>query len=295
MKKWMAVLLKLIIAAIAIYFALRQVNWDELKNVKWGASVAWLIPAVILYNSSQFLSAYRLLQFYKLLDETINYLFNLRLYYTGMFYNLFLPGGIGGDVYKVLVLRKRGLPVLQLTKATLLDRVTGLMVLLTIMASLTNFISVSFPGKDILWILFLAVIPGFFIYWFVAHLYFKPFDKSIPMAALLSVLIQSCQVLSFFCLLLFLQAPPVELLSYAVLFFAGSVVAALPVSIGGIGTRELAMATGAVYLHLSKTIAVSASLLFFIITALSTLVGWLSVKHNFINKIKPGSIKSAQK
>ena len=295
MKKWMAVLLKLIIAAIAIYFALRQVNWDELKNVKWGASVAWLIPAIILYNSSQFLSAYRLLQFYKLLDETISYLFNLRLYYTGMFYNLFLPGGIGGDVYKVFILKKRRLSILQLTKATLLDRITGLIVLLTIMASLTNFISVSFPGKDILWILFLAIIPGFFIYWFIVHLYFKPFGKSIPIAALLAVLIQTCQLLAFFCLLLFLQASPAELLSYAVLFFVSSVVAALPVSIGGIGTRELAMATGAVYLHLSKTIAVSGSLLFFFITALSALVGWLSVKHSFLNRIQQESIKSVQK
>ena len=37
---------------------------------------------------------------------------------------------------------------------------------------------------------------------------------------------------------------------YGMIFFAGSVIAALPVSIGGIGTRELAMATGAGYLFL---------------------------------------------
>ncbi len=283
MKKWISALLKCVIAAIAVYFALRQVNWTELKNIRWSASVAWLLPAVLFFNSSQFLSAYRLLQFYKLLDTTISYLFNLRLYYTGMFYNLFLPGGIGGDVYKVFALKKKGLSFLQLTKATLLDRVTGLIVLLAIMAGLTNFISVSFPGKEILWILFLAVIPGFIIYWLIAHLYFKPFGKSIPKAALLSVLIQTCQLLAFFCLLLFLQIPPNELLSYAALFFAGSVVAAIPVSIGGIGTRELAMATGAVYVDLSKTVAVSGSLMFFFIIALSALVGWLSVKHNFLN------------
>lgn len=286
MKKWISVFLKCIIAAIAIYFALQQVNWEELKNIRWGVSVGWLIPAIILFNCSQFLSAYRLLQFYKLLDSTIGYLFNLRLYYTGMFYNLFLPGGIGGDVYKVFVLKKRNLSFLQLAKGTLLDRITGLIVLLAIMTGLTNFISASFRGKDILWILFFAIIPCFFIFWFIVNLSFKPFGKSIPGAALLSVLIQTCQVLAFFCILLFLQASPGELLSYAILFFAGSVVAALPVSIGGIGTRELAMATGAAYLHLSGTIAVSASLLFFFITALSALVGWLSVKHNLLNELK---------
>ena len=31
---------------------------------------------------------------------------NIKLYYVGMFYNLFLPGGIGGDGYKVWMLRR---------------------------------------------------------------------------------------------------------------------------------------------------------------------------------------------
>jgi len=278
MKKWMSALLKCIIAAVALYFAFRQVNWEEIKQIKWSISWGWLLPAVILFNASQFISAYRLLQFYKLLDPAIGYLFNLRLYYTGMFYNLFLPGGIGGDVYKVIVLKKRQLPLIQLTKATLIDRATGLFVLLAIMASLANFILLSFPGKDVIRILFLAVIPGLVIYWFIIRLYFAPFGKIIPKAVLLSIVIQTCQLLSFFCLLFFLQAPPEEWLSYAALFFASSVIAALPVSIGGIGTRELAMATGAAYLHLSNSIAVSASVLFFLITVISALVGWFSIR-----------------
>ncbi len=68
--------------------------------------------------------------------------YNLRLYYTGMFYNLFLPGGVGGDVYKVMVLKKRELSILSATKATLLDRVTGLLVLLSLMIISANFIVV---------------------------------------------------------------------------------------------------------------------------------------------------------
>ncbi len=73
MKKWMLTLLKGIIAAVAMYIAFRNINWEEIKNINWNASFGWLLPAAILFNLSQFISAYRLLQFYKLLDEGIAY------------------------------------------------------------------------------------------------------------------------------------------------------------------------------------------------------------------------------
>ena len=281
MKKWMLTLLKLIIAAVAMYIAFRHINWHELRKVSWNTSFGWLLPAVILYNASQFISAYRLLQYYKLLDTGIAYLYNLRLYYTGMFYNLFLPGGVGGDVYKVMILKKRGVSILPATKATLLDRTTGLLVLLSMLVFFFNFIIVPLPA-NLVWIFSLAIIPCFLIYWLIVRGYLNPFNKAIPKAVLLSVIIQSCQVFSFFCLLLFLRAPGGDWIQYAVLFFSASVVAAIPVSIGGIGTRELTMVTGAVYLHVSQTIAVSASLLFYILTALSAVAGWLiAKKHPF--------------
>ncbi|WP_276503949.1 lysylphosphatidylglycerol synthase transmembrane domain-containing protein [Terrimonas pollutisoli] len=281
MKKWMLTVLKGIIAIVAMYFAFRNIKWEELKAIRWSLSLVWLLPAILLYNGSQFISAYRLLQFYKLLEPTLVYRFNLQLYYIGMFYNLFLPGGVGGDFYKVMVIKKRGAALLQATKATLLDRATGLLVLLSIITVLANFVEINLPHK-ILRIVAIAVIPGFFCYWLIIRRYFKPFGAVIPKAISLSLLIQFCQLLSFCCLLLFFQAPWESIPRYAVVFFAGSVIAALPVSIGGIGTRELAMATGAAYLSLSPAIAVSASLFFYIITALSALTGWLCSKHSLV-------------
>lgn len=278
MKKWMLTVLKGMIAIVAMYFAFRNIKWDELIAIRWNISAIWLLPAILLYNVSQFISAYRLLQFYKLLEPTLTYRFNLQLYYTGMFYNLFLPGGVGGDFYKVMVLKKRGATLLQTTKATLLDRVTGLLVLLSIMAVFANFVEINLPNS-ILRTAGLTIIPGLFVYWLIIRNYFKPFGVAIPKVISLSLLIQLCQLLSFCCLLLFFQAPWESLLSYGVVFFASSVIAALPVSIGGIGTRELAMATGAGYLSLSPAIAVSSSLFFYIITALSALTGWLCSKH----------------
>jgi uncharacterized membrane protein YbhN (UPF0104 family) len=281
MKKWMLTILKIIVAMVAMYFAFRNIKWEELKTIQWNISIFWLLPAIIFYNASQFISAYRLLQFNKLLDSSLAYHLNLQLYYIGMFYNLFLPGGVGGDFYKVMVLKKRGATLLQATKATLVDRVTGLLVLLSIMTVLANFVGINLPHK-ILRITAIAIIPALFVYWLIIRRYFKPFGAAIPKAISLSLLIQFCQLLSFCCLLLFFQASWESLPMYGMIFFAGSVIAALPVSIGGIGTRELAMATGAGYLSLSPAIAVSASLFFYITTALSALTGWLCSRHSLV-------------
>ncbi|MGZ8525218.1 MAG: lysylphosphatidylglycerol synthase domain-containing protein, partial [Chitinophagaceae bacterium] len=85
---------------------------------------------------------------------------------------------------------------------------------------------------------------------------------------------QGFQLLSFLCILSALQintSSPAEL---ALVFFVSSVISALPFSIGGIGTRELTMATGAAYFHFSATKMVTASLLLFLLIVISSLAGW---------------------
>jgi glycosyltransferase 2 family protein len=273
MKKWLLVLVKCLVAIVAIVIALRHVNWNELNLIRGNLAVIWILPAILFFNASQFVSAYRLLQFYGLLREGMLYRYNLGLYYTGMFYNLFLPGGVGGDVYKVIILKKQGITWGPAAKATLLDRITGLGVLLAIMVLLLNVVSHTLPVL-LIRILSFAIVPGFLLYGFIIKRFFPPFGIVINKAIILSAGVQCLQLVSFFCLLHFLQPPPIAYAAYAVLFFAGALAAALPVSISGIGIRELVMTTGALYLHVSSAIAISASLLFYLITAFSAIAGW---------------------
>jgi uncharacterized membrane protein YbhN (UPF0104 family) len=273
MKKWLLVLVKCMVALVAIVIALRHVNRDELNQIRWDLSVIWILPALLFFNASQFVSAYRLLQYYSLLQADMLYSYNLELYYTGMFYNLFLPGGVGGDVYKVIILKKRGIARAPAVKATLLDRITGLLVLLAILVLLLNFVPHSLPVL-LIHLLSLAIVPGFLLYRFIVKRYFPPFGMVINKAIVLSAGVQCLQLAAFFCLLHFLQLSSIDYLEYAILFFAGALTAALPISIGGIGIRELTMTTGALYLHVSATIAISASLLFYLITAFSAIAGW---------------------
>ena len=60
---------------------------------------------------------------------------------------------------------------------------------------------------------------------------------------------------------------------YMTLFLLSSVVAVIPFTIGGIGARELVFIFGADYLLIDKNTAVAFSILFFVITAVSSFTG----------------------
>jgi uncharacterized membrane protein YbhN (UPF0104 family) len=192
-----------------------------------------------------------------------------------MFYNLFLPGGIGGDAYKIIALKKSGGTYKQLTTATLLDRINGLSIVVLIVTLLSNLVSLQGWYDDFFSILPFLMAVGLPCFWLIVHFYFKPFNKILPLAGLVSVLVQCFQLLSFFFILNALQVSIGSFSEYALVFFVSAVISALPFSIGGIGTRELAMATGAAYFHFSATKMVSASLLFFLLVVISSLAGWV--------------------
>jgi uncharacterized membrane protein YbhN (UPF0104 family) len=62
-------------------------------------------------------------------------------------------------------------------------------------------------------------------------------------------------------------------MEYQLVFLLSSVVAVLPLTIGGVGARELVFILSHEYMSIDKNAAVAFSLLFFIITALCSLIG----------------------
>jgi len=290
MKKWILIAARVLVAVAAMWLALRNINWNEISRFEWNGSLLWLIPALVFFNISQCISAYRLLQFYKIYQPGLSYPFNLRLYYKGMFYNLFLPGGIGGDAYKIIALKNNDNTYKQLTTATLLDRINGLVILLLVISLLTTFVAI--PGfEKLLSLLPYFVLVGLPFYILIIYYFFRPFSKILPLTGFLSLLVQGFQLLSFYCILYSLQIDTGSFVQQAVLFFVSSIIAALPFSIGGIGTRELAMATGATYFTISAAKMVSASLVFFVLTVVSALAGW-SISSAGLNRASESSMKT---
>jgi uncharacterized membrane protein YbhN (UPF0104 family) len=91
---------------------------------------------------------------------------------------------------------------------------------------------------------------------------------------LLGLAVQFLQLLSAVALIFALpqELPIIELL---VLFLISSIVSVLPITIGGVGVRELTFLYGLKFIGWNPDIGIAFSFLFFSITLLASLIGVL--------------------
>src|SRR5262249_45129965 len=130
---------------------------------------------------------------------------NIKLYWLGMFYNLFLPGSISGDAYKVVLLkRKYDSPYKKTTAAVLLDRFSGLVALGLIM-SVYGIVVLDKTLYDI--VLIIASVVGIVALYFVIRFYFKDFLPGFWPTFFWGCLVQLTQVVCVYCILLSLKLP----------------------------------------------------------------------------------------
>jgi len=188
----------------------------------------------------------------------------------GMFYNLFLPGGIGGDAYKVYWLKKNQETKLNhLIWATLLNRVSGLFGLVILILVVVTFISFDFNYKNYLF----TLIPVLYlIYYFILKYFFKDFFKTLPKGTILSIFIQFFQLLSAHFILISLGLSD-HFYDYWFLFLISGILFAIPVTLGGFGSRELVFVYLSGYLMVDVNLAVAMGLLTYILRAIISFTG----------------------
>lgn len=285
--------LKILLSLIAIYFVFKKVDFQKFMVTISSANIFYYLLALIAFNISKIISAFRLNNFYKAAGLKLDVIYNIKFYYVGMFYNLFLPGSIGGDAYKVYILRQSGeVRTRDLVSATLLDRLSGLVLLFVLTCPFIMLSSYQAPFPFFNWMLGLLVviaIPAFYLF---LSLFFKIFKQEFISTSNLSLLVQIGQVISAFFLLMALHVNS-SYWDYLTLFMVSSVVAVVPLTLGGVGARELVMIFGYQYMKIDESIAVTFTLLFFSITAISSL-GGLSFLHS-IDKQPNAEIKEEVK
>jgi len=99
------------------------------------AQLTYVAAAVVLYAAGQALSAYKWQLLLGPVGLAVPYVRLLAFYFTGMFFNLFLPTIVGGDAVKaVLLARATGAPA-RSTMSVFMERNLGLFALLTIAAA----------------------------------------------------------------------------------------------------------------------------------------------------------------
>lgn len=287
-KHW-KLILKLVVSFGALAFVLTRIDLKETGRIITSVHPLYILLAWLLFLASKVIAAFRLAVFLRAIDILPGHIYNLKLYLLGMFYNLFLPGGIGGDGYKIYLLNKQyKVRTGKIFWAVFTDRLSGMLALgiLAVVLSLVINLEVAFPYKRTVWIL----IPlGYFALWLFFRFFLHYFTRHLIPTSLLSLLVQTCQAVSAYFILLSLGVED-QYLSYIFLFLISSIVAMLPFTIGGMGARELTFLVGAGWMILDINLSVALSLLFYLITLLTSLGGfYYSLSEKWHKKSGPGN------
>lgn len=269
-------LLKISITGLSLYLVSRKVEFNDLKDAFDTSNPIFLFLAFIAFVISQLISSSRLNTFFRGIGLKISETYNFKIYLLGMFYNLFLPGGIGGDGYKIFLLRKKfEIKGRRLFQAIFFDRLSGLWALGLIISALVIFIPhLGIPN----WVPVLVVAIGTIAYYAVMRKFFSDYSKQFLQSHIKALMVQSMQVISVILLLYALNFEG-KFSPYLFMFLISSLVAIFPFTVGGLGARELVFVYGAQYFEMDQDLAVIISLLFYCISALLSFSGIYFVFH----------------
>ncbi|MBK5269998.1 MAG: flippase-like domain-containing protein [Bacteroidia bacterium] len=275
--KLLKLFLKIAVSIICLWYVSGKIDFSKagiaLRNANW----VYLIFALVAFVISKLVSSIRLNIYFKNIGIHLPEWQNAKLYWLGMFYNLFLPGSISGDAYKVILLtRKYNVPYKKTAAAVLLDRFSGLLGLGLILAIysiivLNRYIYIA--------AIIVGVVLGILILYFILKKWLKDFLPGFLPTLMLGIVVQALQVVCAYLIMASLNIP-FRQTQYIFLFLVSSIVAVLPLTIGGLGARELVFLEGSKYFGLIKENSVVISILFYLITLFTSAWGLIYVFRN---------------
>ena len=267
LKKIATNFLKIFISITLLILVFRKIPFREVTGLWKNLDVFFLILAAVFFLISQIISTKRLENYLHTVNFPLSFRSNLELYFLGMFYNFFIPGGIGGDAYKIYLLNKKlGWNAKKLTSVIFNDRLSGLLAICV----LTLLLSISLFEIQFSVLILMLIFAGIFITHFITKKIFPNFRNIFFLSFFLSIIVQSLQIISFIFLLKSLGLKA-DFIIYSIVFLCSSVLSLI--SFSGIGVREILFLQASKYFAFQPQISVSASLLFTFITAFFSLFG----------------------
>lgn len=263
-------ILKLTVTGLSLYFVFSKVSLSDLKEAFVDSNPLFFVLAFSLFAASQYIASTRLNVFFRSIGLHLDHFYNFKLYLLGMFYNLFLPGGVGGDGYKIYFLRKKStIKGRKLLTAVFFDRLSGVWALGLIIVALIVFI----PQIEIpMWMLLSVFTFGSLLYFFTLKYFFNEYSTYFIKTHFKAIVVQSLQLVAVIFVLYALRFDG-KFSPYLLMFLVSSLVAVFPFTVGGLGAREVVFLYGAEYFLLDSRLAVLISLLFYVISALLSLFG----------------------
>ncbi len=276
-----------------------------------GANVGWLLLGLISATAGNTSSSLRWAELARWLGHRVRARWAIAVYFRGVAINALLPGAVlGGDMFRAWQLNRDGCPMAAASLSVVLDRLSGLWILFAL-GALALFVGLGSPEMDILrtrlhvpegWpsgliaagllgvvlllpllvLSTLAALAG----WgakpggrraMAVELLRRPHGfQQYRRQAMASLAVQAFAVGALYCAG---RAFGVVLPWWVVAFTAGPIFlfAALPVSFGGWGTREVATVTAWSAFGVAAPLAVAAAAAFGIYALAQATLAWLPI------------------
>lgn len=266
--KWIG---KFLVTSLLMYIVWTKTDTHRIWQTVRRTELWPMVAAAFLYVLSRFLGAFRFSKIVSTTGIRMTNVFNLRLYWIGMFYSLLLPGGIGGDAYKIYYLKKQfpDQKTLRLTSLILWDRIAGLLVLVMIAVIPASFLFLTDSWK---W----SWVPVLLLVTAIAGWAIKKWQPSLKpvWGSMLTIsgAIQLTQIVSFLAIMNAIGVHG-KYPEYTLIFLASSIASMFPFTVGGIGLRALTFMYGCRLLLIAEEPAVAGSFLFDAIVIVSSLAG----------------------
>ena len=270
MKNKLLGIFQIIVTVFFIYYTLSKIGLNKILEVIKSADLLFILFASIVYFLSQIISSERLWFILKENNLIISSKENIKLYMVGIFYNFFIPGGVGGDAYKgVLMNKKFQWSLKKIYKLLILDRLIGFGVIICLIIVFSGFI---LDLESISYFNFILA-PLYALLFFVGKvLVQKIFNNKIvyTKAFFISHIIQILQFGSIILILISLGVTE-NYFTFLYIFLISSVLSIF--SFGGIGIREYVFFTLASNTAVGPDIATSVGLIFTFSALISSIPG----------------------
>ena len=300
-KPALVLLMKVLVSAGLLVFFFTRIHIERFFHTFASADFSYIALALVVYFLSQFLSTLRWEVLARPLGFKKPFMVFLNFYLIGMFFNLFAPGTVGGDISRIYYLARDqeggrekdwGGITLNATVSVFVDRVIGMMVLVWLGAlGLILFPQYAVPSAVRLLTFALAlgfIVGGLLIpvlrrilpavgYSTVVKLRvalrsYRARWQAIPQAIALSFVIHLIQAWIH---LLIGRAIHIEIpFSYCIILYPlVGTFAAIPITLNGLGLREGGYLFLLAVIGINSEKAIAFGVLLFLAIAADSLVG----------------------
>jgi uncharacterized protein (TIRG00374 family) len=238
----------------------------------------------------------------------------VQIFYVMAFLNSFLPAGLGGDTLRVWLLRRNAPDIMTAVNSVLIDRLVAVFALLIAAAAVQPLIWLQVGNSFLLVAVVcsaLSMVAAIYaVIFIVPRIHWPIFGRLMPMLhavsrdlrlVFLDISALSTTIVSAFaanlllvgaaCALAYGAGVDVGFLTWLVVMPVVLLVTALPISIGGWGTREIAMVYMLGLFGVPSDLAAAVSIQFGLCSTIASLVGapvWTTLHQNRTRPVSGG-------